>query len=124
MWGPSKLKGRNGERYFLAIIDNFSHKVTVFPMREKSEVFRLFRNYVYRAEKFLNCKVKAIKSDDGTELMNNNFKLFCDRRGVKHEFTNIYTSEQNVVVEQFNQITPDGMRAVLQSSPVLHMYLE
>ena len=122
--GQNKVKIETVKDIFWSIIDDLSRKMSIFHMREKYKVFRLFRNYVYRAEKFLNCKVKAIKSDDGTELMNNNFKLFCDRRGVKHEFTNIYTSEQNVVVEQFNQITPDGMRAVLQSSPVLHMYLE
>ena len=67
--------------------------MSVFPTREKSEVFKLFKNYVYNYGKFLNCWVKAIRSDNGTEIMTNNFKSFCEQRGIRHEFTNIYTPE-------------------------------
>ncbi|GBN57636.1 Retrovirus-related Pol polyprotein from transposon TNT 1-94 [Araneus ventricosus] len=112
-WGPIKVTGRNGERYYLSIIDDFSKKTSVYPLREKSEVFRVFKNHVSRAERFIGRKVKYIRTDNGSEFTNDNFKTFCADNGIKHEFTNIYTPEQNGVAERYNQTALDCSRCML-----------
>ncbi|GBN43432.1 Retrovirus-related Pol polyprotein from transposon TNT 1-94 [Araneus ventricosus] len=112
-WGPIKVTGRNGERYYLSIIDDFSKKTSVYPLREKSEVFRVFKNHVSRAERFIGRKVKCIRTDNGSEFANDNFKTFCADNGIKHEFTNIYTPEQNGVAERYNQTALDCSRCML-----------
>lgn len=65
LWGPTKVTGRSGEKYFLTITDDFSRKVSVYPLRDKSQVFKVFTNHVKRAERFLNTKVKNVRSDNG-----------------------------------------------------------
>ncbi|GBO30536.1 Retrovirus-related Pol polyprotein from transposon TNT 1-94, partial [Araneus ventricosus] len=115
-WGPIKVTGRNGERYYLSIIDDFSKKTSVYPLREKSEVFRVFKNHVSRAERFIGRKVKYIRTDNGSEFTNDNFKTFCADNGIKHEFTNIYTPEQNGVAERYNQTALDCSRCMLADS--------
>ncbi|GBM61600.1 Retrovirus-related Pol polyprotein from transposon TNT 1-94 [Araneus ventricosus] len=115
-WGPIKVTGRNGERYYLSIIDDFSKKTSVYPLREKSEVFRVFKNHVSRAERFIGRKVKCIRTDNGSEFTNDNFKTFCADNGIKHEFTNIYTPEQNGVAERYNQTALDCSRCMLADS--------
>ncbi|GBM78883.1 Retrovirus-related Pol polyprotein from transposon TNT 1-94 [Araneus ventricosus] len=115
-WGPIKVTGRNGARYYLSIIDDFSKKTSVYPLREKSEVFRVFKNHVSRAERFIGRKVKCIRTDNGSEFTNDNFKTFCADNGIKHEFTNIYTPEQNGVAERYNQTALDCSRCMLADS--------
>ncbi|GBL80245.1 Retrovirus-related Pol polyprotein from transposon TNT 1-94 [Araneus ventricosus] len=112
-WGPIKVTGRNGERYYLSIIDDFSKKTSVYPLKENSEVFRVFKNHVSRAERFIGRKVKCIRTDNGSEFNNDNFKTFCADNGIKHEFTNIYTPEQNGVAERYNQTALDCSRCML-----------
>ncbi|CAI7846610.1 unnamed protein product [Closterium sp. NIES-53] len=53
VWGPARVRGQGHERYFLLVVDAYSHYTTVFPLRSKdrggefsSDVLRAF----YRAE--------------------------------------------------------------------------
>lgn len=62
--------GYGVEKYFLSIIDDYSRRVSVYPMKLKSEVFDLIKNHILRAEKFLNLKVKSFRSDNGKEFDN------------------------------------------------------
>jgi transposase InsO family protein len=43
-----------------------------------------------------------IRSDNGTEFKNSRFEDYCDKKGIKHEFSAKYTPEQNRVVERKN----------------------
>lgn len=43
LWGPSSEKSTGGGRYFLSIIDDFSRKVWVRILKEKSEAFESFK---------------------------------------------------------------------------------
>ncbi|CAI5529705.1 unnamed protein product, partial [Closterium sp. Naga37s-1] len=38
VWGPARVSGRGGERYFLLVVDDYSRYTTVFPLRTKGEV--------------------------------------------------------------------------------------
>lgn len=43
--GPMDAVSLGGSKYFLTIIDDFSRKVVVYPMTQKSEVFDCFKNF-------------------------------------------------------------------------------
>lgn len=122
VWGPVRVTGNKGEKYYLSITDDFSRKVSVYPMREKSQVFDIFVRHITRAERFLDRTVKCIRSDNGTEFVNSEFKKFCDRNGIKHEVTNLYTPEQNGVSERWNQTLLDGARTILAESDLDQSY--
>ncbi|CAI5471599.1 unnamed protein product [Closterium sp. Yama58-4] len=38
VWGPARVRGQGGERYFLLVVDDYSRYTTVFPLRTKGEV--------------------------------------------------------------------------------------
>ncbi|GFS83553.1 retrovirus-related Pol polyprotein from transposon TNT 1-94 [Trichonephila clavipes] len=59
----------DGNNYFLSITDDYSRKVTVFPIKRKSDVFNCFTRYQKRAERFLNNKVVNIGIDNGLEFI-------------------------------------------------------
>lgn len=116
VWGPTSEIGRRGERFFLLIIDDFSRKSSIYPIQSKSDVFNVFRNHVTRAERFLGTKLKAIRTDNGREFVNENFEVYCRKYGVKHELTNVYSPEENGVVERYNQTVTAGIRTLLSES--------
>lgn len=115
-WGPTRVKGRGGEKYFLSITDDYSRKVSVYPIKSKDLVFKVFERHITRAERFLDTKLKSIRTDNGSEFLNRHFQKFCSDTGVKHELTNTYTPEQNGVAERFNRTLMDGVRTVLSES--------
>ncbi|GFU39193.1 retrovirus-related Pol polyprotein from transposon TNT 1-94 [Trichonephila clavipes] len=52
--GPMPTESQGGNKYFLSIIDDYSRKVTVFPIQNKSDVFHTFIRFQKRAERFLS----------------------------------------------------------------------
>lgn len=116
VWGPCQIKGRGGERYFLSIIDDFSKRTSLYPIKEKGEVPEILKRHINKAERFVGQKVKAIRTDNGGEFVNRNFDNFCDKSGITHELTNAYTPEQNGTAERFNQTVVDGTRTILEES--------
>ncbi|GFV45603.1 retrovirus-related Pol polyprotein from transposon TNT 1-94 [Trichonephila clavipes] len=120
--GPMPTESQGGNKYFLSIIDDYSRKVTVFPIRNKSDVFHTFIRFQKRAERFLSKKVIAVRTDGGLEFCNKDIDNFLTELGIKHEVTNSYTPEMNGVAERFNLTALDGIKTLLKSSEVPHKF--
>lgn len=118
LWGPAPVKGQNGERYYLSITDDFSRKITIYPLKSKAETFSVFLNHVTRAERFLDTKLKAIQTDNGGEFVNSQFQKYARETGVRHSFTDIYSPEMNGIAERVNQTIGNTLRTILSSSCV------
>ena len=80
--------------------------------------------YVNSVEKYTGCHitklnilseedVKVLRSDNGGEYTSNNFAKFCAKKGISHEFTVPYCSQQNGVAEQMNRTIMEGARSML-----------
>ncbi|GFT54374.1 retrovirus-related Pol polyprotein from transposon TNT 1-94 [Trichonephila clavipes] len=120
--GPMPTESQGGNKYFLSIIDDYSRKVTVFPIRNKSDVFHTFIRFQKRAERFLSKKVIAVRTDGGLEFCNKDMDNFLTELGIKHEVTNSNTPEMNGVAERFNLTALDGIKTLLKSSEVPHKF--
>ncbi|GFY20223.1 retrovirus-related Pol polyprotein from transposon TNT 1-94 [Trichonephila clavipes] len=120
--GPMPTKSQGGNKYFLSIIDDYSRKVTVFPIRNKSDVFHTFIRFQKRAERFLSKKVIAVRTDGGLEFCNKDMDNFLTELGINHEVTNSYSPEMNGVAERFNLTALDGIKTLLKSSEVPHKF--
>ncbi|GFT64272.1 retrovirus-related Pol polyprotein from transposon TNT 1-94 [Trichonephila clavipes] len=120
--GPMPTESQGSNKYFLSIIDDYSRNVTVFPIRNKSDVFHTFIRFQKRAERFLSKKVIAVRTDGGLEFCNKDMDNFLTELGIKHEVTNSYTPEMNGVAERFNLTALDGIKTLLKSSEVPHKF--
>ncbi|GFT05091.1 retrovirus-related Pol polyprotein from transposon TNT 1-94 [Trichonephila clavipes] len=120
--GPIPTERQGGNKYFLSIIDDYSRKVTVFPIRNKSDVFHTFIRFQKRAERFLSKKVIQVRTDGGLEFSNKDMDNFLTELGIKHEVTNSYTPEMNGVAERFNLTALDGIKTLLKSSEAPHKF--
>lgn len=122
LWGPAPVKGYNGARYYLSITDDFSRRIALYTLQEKSQAFDAFQYHVAQAERFLSKRVKAIRTDNGGEFDNMKFRQYCNHNGITHEFTDVYAPEMNGVAERLNQTIGNSVRTILNSSKVPHKF--
>jgi hypothetical protein len=63
--------------------------------------------------KWVQLRIKKIRSDNGMEFKNSQIKGFLEEDGIKHEFSSPYTPQQNGVVERKNRTQLDMARTML-----------
>lgn len=79
--GPMPVESLGGCRYFVTFIDD-SNKISVYPLKQKSEVFELFTFFKIKAEKQTGKLIKKIRSDNGGECINQRFENLCKEHGI------------------------------------------
>lgn len=100
--GPIPVESMSGYKYFMTVIDDYSKKVFLFPLKAKSEVFDRFNEFKIMAENQTGKSLRAIRSDNGTEYVNFKFDNLCKEFGILHQKTVPYTPQQNGVAERYN----------------------
>ncbi|GKA15542.1 putative ribonuclease H-like domain-containing protein [Tanacetum coccineum] len=63
-----------------------------------------------------NQRVKVIRCDNGTEFKNKEMNQFCERKGIKREFSIARTPQQNRVAERKNRTLIEADRTMLADS--------
>ena len=59
------------------------------------------------------CRVKVIRSDNGTEYTTDKFVKFCEAAGIEHQLTATYSPQQNEVGEKRNRTIMEMVRCLL-----------
>ena len=111
--GPQRTLSLNGSRYFLLFIDDLSRMTWVYFLKQKSEVATAFWKYKALVENQSGCKIKAIRTDNGTEYTSDQFEKFCTDFGIEHQLTVVYTPQQNGVCERKNMTVMEMSRCLL-----------
>ncbi len=114
--GPFNPPTRNGMKYFISFIDDASRWSVVVLMKSKEEVFTAFKNYKMFVEKFLEKKIKCLRSDNGKEYLSKEFSTFLLENGIKRELTAPYSPSQNGVAERFNRTVVEAIRSMLYTA--------
>ncbi|GKC11203.1 retrovirus-related pol polyprotein from transposon TNT 1-94 [Tanacetum coccineum] len=106
----------NHKTYCLVITDDFSRFSWVFFLRTKDETSAILKDFIRQIENQLNQKVKTIRSDNGTEFKNKEVIEFCGIKGIKREYSNARTPQQNGVAERKNRTLIEAARTMLADS--------
>nr|GEY55688.1 hypothetical protein [Tanacetum cinerariifolium] len=69
----------------------------VFFLEHKDETYPIFKNFINLVENQLNKKVKAIRCDNSTKFKNAQMIKLCGSKGIKREYSNPRTPQQNRV---------------------------
>lgn len=116
--GPISIESMGGAKYFVSFIDDFSKKVFVFTMKQKSEVFNKFIEFKRMVENQCETKIKKFRSDNGKEFINKNFENLFKSSGIKHEKSTPYTPQQNGVAERMNRTLIEKVRCMIYDSNI------
>ncbi|KAG8499382.1 hypothetical protein CXB51_005988 [Gossypium anomalum] len=111
--GPMRTESLSGNRYFILFIDDYTRYCWIYFLKHKSEVAQVFIKFKAAVETETGCKIKTIRSDNGTEYTSAQFQSLCKYAGIKHQLTNIYTPQQNGVSERKNRSLMDMARCLL-----------
>lgn len=114
--GPMKVNSLGGSRYFALFIDDYSSRMFVFFLKNKSDVFNCFRNFKAMVENETNKKIKTLRSDNGGEYVNKEFSKFLEENGIHHQLTVAQTPQQNGKSERANRTVVEMARCLLISS--------
>ncbi|GJY72616.1 ribonuclease H-like domain-containing protein [Tanacetum coccineum] len=88
----------------------------VFFLRTKDETSGILKDFIRQIENQLNQKVKTIRCDNGTEFKNRDIIEFCGSKGIKREYSNARTPQQNGVAERKNRTLIEAARTMLADS--------
>ncbi|SYW83870.1 uncharacterized protein UHO2_03098 [Ustilago hordei] len=97
----------------LVLVDNHSKYVYAQPLTQKSHVFTQLKRIVSFLETQTDQKLKAIRSDQGTEWRSNDALEWLLEKGIEWQTTIGYNSKQNGWVERMNRTLGEKMRMLL-----------
>ncbi len=87
VWGPTPVKSLGGARYFVTFVDDYSRMCWVYLMKEKSQVFEIFKEWKAKVELQTGKELKCVRSDNGGEYRSNEFDKFGSDLGLKRYYT-------------------------------------
>ncbi|GKC01815.1 putative ribonuclease H-like domain-containing protein [Tanacetum coccineum] len=116
LFGPTSVRSINHKTDCLVITDDFSRFSWTFFLRTKDETSAILKDFIRQIENQLNQKVKTIRCDNGTEFKNRDFIEFCVLKGIKREYINARTPQQNGVAERKNRTLIEAARTMLADS--------
>ncbi|GAB2269139.1 hypothetical protein Dimus_038757 [Dionaea muscipula] len=120
--GPMRVQSREGARYVLVIVDDFSRFIWIIFLRGKDDTFHEFESFIKRAQNQVGHKLICIRTDHGTEFENSSFDDFCRKNEIHHNFSALRTPQQNGVMERKNRTLEDMTRTMLLDSGLSKFY--
>ncbi|GJU31144.1 putative ribonuclease H-like domain-containing protein [Tanacetum coccineum] len=113
LFGPTSVSSLNHKWYCLVVTDDFSRFTWTFFLTSKNETSSILRNFITEIENLKDLKVKIIRCDKGGEFRNREMDEFCSKKGIKREFSNARTPQQNGVAERRNMTLIEAARTML-----------
>jgi hypothetical protein len=100
-------------KYYLVILDGFTHFVWTFPLRKKSDVHPFFLNFERYVFVRFFLPIRFIQCNNGHEFDNLKNRTFFLQHDILLRFACPYTSPQNGKAEQSLHILNDIIRTLL-----------
>jgi hypothetical protein len=115
----------SGYKYYLHILDDFSHYLWTFPLCKKSDTYPTLSHFFAWVSNQFDRIILSIQCDNGREFYNNASRHFFLSRGIHLRMSFPYTSPQNGRAEHMIQMMNDGVHSLLfQDSFPAHYWVE
>ncbi|GJX49720.1 putative ribonuclease H-like domain-containing protein [Tanacetum coccineum] len=100
---PMHVASVNGKKYILVIVDDYSRFTWVKCLRSKDEAPNFKIKFLKMIQVRLKVPVRRIKTDNGTEFVNQTLCEYYEKVGISHETSVARSPQKNGVVERQNQ---------------------
>ena len=112
--GPMETISIDGHKYAMLFVDDHTGANTVYFLKAKSDAIDAARKFL--ADTAPYGKIKKIRTDNGTEFTNAEFKKLMIENCIKHETSAPYSAHQNGTVERGWRTLFDMARTLLIDS--------
>jgi len=107
---------------FPACYDDFSRKINLTFLKNKSDTRRALINYINLVKNQLELTVKVVRSDRGGEFSSGSLKSYFLDKGIKHHEVPPAAHAQNGRVERAHRTILDSVRTLLFDSSLLDRF--
>ncbi|GKC77401.1 retrovirus-related pol polyprotein from transposon TNT 1-94 [Tanacetum coccineum] len=111
--GLIRVQTINGKKYILVIIDDYSRFTWVKFLRSKDETPEFIIKFLKQIQVSLNKTVRYIRTDNGTEFVNQVLTQYYESVGIFHQKSVPRTAHQNGIVERQNCTLVEAARTML-----------
>nr|GFB23432.1 retrovirus-related Pol polyprotein from transposon TNT 1-94 [Tanacetum cinerariifolium]GFB23449.1 retrovirus-related Pol polyprotein from transposon TNT 1-94 [Tanacetum cinerariifolium] len=111
--GPMRVESVNGKKYILVIVDDYSRFTWVKFLRSKDEALDFIIKFLKMIQVRLKVLVHRIRTDNGTEFVNQTLREYYEGVGISHETSVARSPQQNGVVERRNRTLIEAARTML-----------
>ncbi|GJT47722.1 putative ribonuclease H-like domain-containing protein [Tanacetum coccineum] len=111
--GLMRVQSIKGKKYILVIVDDYSRFTWVKFLRSKDETPEFVINFLKQIQVGLNKTVRYIRTDNGTEFVNQVMSKYYEGVGIFHQKSVPRTPQQNGVVERRNRTLVEAARTML-----------
>nr|GEX24471.1 retrovirus-related Pol polyprotein from transposon TNT 1-94 [Tanacetum cinerariifolium] len=113
--GPMRVASKNGKKYILVIVDDYSRYTWTFFLRSKDETPNVLKEFLMMIQRNLQDLVITVRTDRGTKFLNKTLNAFFKEEGVEHQTSTARTPKQNDVVERQNRTLVEAARTMLSA---------
>ncbi|MDQ9786262.1 DDE-type integrase/transposase/recombinase, partial [Serratia marcescens] len=85
LFGPIPIISLAGSRHCLVVIDDYSRFTWVVPLKSKDETQKQLIKLIKQVQTEKDLKLVKIRSDRGTEFLNQTISSFLEESGIRHE---------------------------------------
>ncbi|GJP81254.1 hypothetical protein CLOP_g11416 [Closterium sp. NIES-67] len=114
--GPLRVASRHGSKYFVTFTDLGTRHTWVTELKDKTEVFSSFLDWMVEAERQSGKQLKVLRTDNGGEFVNEEFNSYLRSKGILRQLTVPYTPQHNSIAERVNRSLLDCVRTLLADS--------
>nr|GEW58023.1 putative ribonuclease H-like domain-containing protein [Tanacetum cinerariifolium] len=111
--GPIRVESVNEKKYILVIVDDYSRFTWVKILRSKDEAPDCIIKFLKMIQVRLKVLVRRIRTDNGTEFVNQTLREYYEEVGISHETLVARSPQKNSVVERRNRTLIEAARTKL-----------
>lgn len=112
-WTRMRVDSLEGKRYFLNMLDVYTHFQWVFTVRYKSEVPHLLRVACEQIMNEIGLKIGRVHMDGGSEFLNHELVDYLSEKGIEINVTVPYSPTLNNYIERNNGTTVGKARCLM-----------
>ncbi|GJV54468.1 retrovirus-related pol polyprotein from transposon TNT 1-94 [Tanacetum coccineum] len=116
LFGLTFVSSLMNKKYCLVVTDDYSRFTWVFFLATKDETSGILKSFITEIENLVDRKVKIIRCDNGTEFKNRVMSEFCEKKGIKREYSIARTPQQNGIAKRRNRTLIEAARTMLADS--------
>ena len=112
LWGPYKITAISGAKYLLRIVDDNTRVTWTHLLASKDQVQGIIKGFLLHVETQFEKKVKKIRSDNGTEILNEECTTLFQDKGIVHQRSIPKVPQQNGRVERKHRHLIETARSI------------